>query len=92
MATDAHVAVITPEAAKSAWVMWEAAASWARGKPVIPVFVDVAPEEVPGPLRLVAQGVALADVGEAVAALLGAVGGKADEPLSDEELLTLQSE
>ena len=85
LATDAHLAVITADSAKSAWVTWETSASWARGKPVVPVFVGVRPEEVPGPLTLVAQGVPIETIGEAVATVLSAVGGTVEiEELVDE--------
>ncbi len=55
------VALLTAEAADRAWVIWETAAAWARGQLVLPVFVDVEPSDVPGPLVSKAQGVHIAN-------------------------------
>lgn len=48
------VAVLTEEAARRAWVIWETA--WARQQLVIPIFPDAAPSAVPGPLRTAYRG------------------------------------
>jgi hypothetical protein len=53
------IAVLTKESAARPWVVWETATVWARGKLVVPVFVDLEPGDVPGPLSLKTQGVHL---------------------------------
>lgn len=88
----AHVAVVTREAAGSQWVTWEVAASWARRKTVIPLFVRIEPQEVEGPLKHLVQGARLEDASEltrAIEALVSAVGGRVDSPLSAEEFAAL---
>jgi hypothetical protein len=88
LVADVHVVVLTKESAKSPWVIWETAASWGRRKPVIPVFVDVQPEEIDGPLAQLAQGVHLGDpkdLGRGLREVLDAVGGDVDQPLTAEE-------
>jgi TIR domain len=93
-ATDAHIAVVTREAAKSHWVTWEVASSWARQKTVIPLFVGVHPNEIEGPLTLLIQGVELEDATQltrAIKELVSAVGGNVETPLSEEEVALLQS-
>ncbi len=87
--TDVHMAVLTPESSTSHWVTWEAAASWGRGKPVIPLLVDVGAGDVATPLRLVAQGVRLDAVEEAVRRVLADVGGREDD-LNPDDLQSLR--
>jgi hypothetical protein len=53
------IAVLTRESAPRPWVVWETATVWAKGKLVVPVFVDLEPGDVPGPLSLKTQGVHL---------------------------------
>lgn len=59
--TTAHVAVMTPEAVESDWVLWELASSWAREVPVFPICVGIAPGELPDPVRLFLQAVRIED-------------------------------
>jgi hypothetical protein len=92
LVADAHIAVVTRDAAKSHWVTWEVASSWARQKTVIPLFVGVEPKDVEGALRHLVQGVKLEDAKQltrAIEELLSAVGGKVDSPLSAEEFAPL---
>jgi TIR domain len=92
LVADAHVVVVTREAAESHWVTWEVASSWARGKTVIPLFVGVEPHEVEGPLKHLVQGARLEDATEltrAIRELVSAVDGQADSPLSAEEFASL---
>ncbi len=90
---NAHVVVVTAEGYSSPWVTWEAATSWARRVPVVPIFVDIFPHDLAGhPLVTLAQGAPLREqvkLNAAVEALLRAVGKHVTEPLSDEECRTL---
>lgn len=61
LAASALLVVLTAESAKSAYVIWETATAWARGQLVIPLFVDIEPAAVPGPLTSKIQGVHLAE-------------------------------
>jgi len=91
--TDAHVVLVTREAAGSHWVTWEVASSWARGKTVIPLFVGVEPNEIDRPLKHLVQGAQLEDATQltrAIHELMSAVGGQADSPLSAEEFASLR--
>lgn len=88
----ALLAVLTTESANSAYVIWETAAAWGRDQLVIPLFVNVAPADVPGPLALVVQGVHLADRHHLDGALrlLGARFGITDvSPLTEVEFEAL---
>jgi hypothetical protein len=92
-AADAHIAVVTRDAAESHWVTWEVASSSARQKTVIPLFVGVHPNEVEGPLTLLVQGAELDDTRQltrALQELVSAVGGKVDSPLSAEDFASLK--
>ncbi len=92
LGADVHVVVLTTESVQSPWVTWETASSWARGKAVIPVFVDISPGDVAGPLTLLAQGVYLDDldaVGSAIGEILSAVDGDEHLLLTDDERGTL---
>ncbi|HVA91433.1 MAG TPA: toll/interleukin-1 receptor domain-containing protein [Chloroflexota bacterium] len=53
---DALVALCSSRSKTSHWLWWEAAAVWARGKPVFPLFINVGAEEFGPPLTLVCQG------------------------------------
>ena len=57
----ALVVVLTKESVKSSFVIWEAAAAWARKQLVVPLFVDVEPADVPRPMPTRLQGVHLYD-------------------------------
>lgn len=57
----ALIAVLTDEAVRRPWVIWETASAWARQQLVLPIFEDVKPEDVPGPLTTKVQGVHLAE-------------------------------
>jgi hypothetical protein len=90
---DAHIVVVTPDAAKRHWVTWEVASSWGRQKPVIPLFVGVDPNKVEGPLQHLVQGVKLDDAKQltrAIEVVVSAVGGQVDSPLSAEEFASLK--
>jgi hypothetical protein len=90
---DAHVAVVTPDAVESHWVIWEVAASWARRKTLIPLFVRLDPTEVKGPLQRLVDGVKLDNATQltrAIDQLVSAVGGKSGSPLSAEDFTSLQ--
>ena len=83
-----HLVVLTREAAVSNWVVWEAAASWARQKPVIPIFVDVTASEIEGPLTLLAQGVRIddsRDLNRVLGVVAAAISAPQPEPLSATE-------
>lgn len=58
------VAVLTAQASQRPWVIWETASAWARQQLVIPIFVDIQPSDVPGPLAAKVQGVHLASRSE----------------------------
>jgi hypothetical protein len=57
----ALVVVLTEESAVSPFVIWETAAAWGSRKLVIPVFVDIEPSSVPGPITIKVQGVHLGE-------------------------------
>jgi hypothetical protein len=61
LASEALVVVLTEASAVSAYVIWETATAWAREQLVIPVFVGIEPDSVPGPLTSKIQGVHLND-------------------------------
>jgi hypothetical protein len=85
---DALVVVLTEESAKSLYVTWETASAWAMKKLVIPIFVDVAPGDVPGPLAGRVQGVFLrdaADLHRGFVALAKELGVPDIEQLTDAE-------
>lgn len=86
---DALVSVWTSEAlSKPAWINWETATAWAKGRLVIPLFVGVNPEDVPGPVSFRRQGAKLdnrTDVDRLVSRLVVAAGEPEPEPLAEEE-------
>jgi hypothetical protein len=53
------IAALSRDAATRPWVIWETATVWARKQLVIPIFIDVAPADIPGPLTSRVQGVHL---------------------------------
>jgi hypothetical protein len=90
---DVLIAVLTKEAANSPWVIWETASAWAREKLVIPVFVDVQPSEIPGPLTHRTQGVRLDNremMDRAIKRMAEAAGLEIPIPLPDDEYDELQ--
>jgi hypothetical protein len=68
------VAILTEEASQSAWVIWEIASAWAREETwVVPLFVDVNPGDIPGPMSLKLQGMRLSERDEVDRAILKAM-------------------
>ena len=59
--SQALAVVLISEGAGSPYVIWETAAAWGRGQLVIPMFVDIKPSAVPGPLASEVQGIRLED-------------------------------
>lgn len=55
------VAVLTEDSVIRPWVVWEMATAWARDALLIPIFVNVRPGAISGPLTLKAQGVPFDD-------------------------------
>jgi len=55
------IAVLTKDSAARPWVVWETATVWARKGLVVPIFVDLGPGEVPGPLAVKVQGVRISE-------------------------------
>lgn len=55
------VAVLTEDSVTRPWVIWEMATAWARDALLIPIFVNVTPQAISGPLTLKAQGVPFDD-------------------------------
>jgi len=82
------VAVLTKDSAARPWVVWETATVWAKNGLVVPIFVDLSPGDVPGPLTVRVQGVRIGErqeVGRALIRIANAIGFAEDQPLSDEE-------
>ena len=82
------VAALTAEAVVRPWVVWETASAWARGQLIIPVFIDVAPADVPGPLATRVQGVHLFDrqgLDRAIAVIASRLGIDQAASLTDRE-------
>jgi hypothetical protein len=55
------VAVLTKDSSTRPWVIWEMATAWARDALLVPIFVNVTPGEIHGPLTLKTQGVPFDD-------------------------------
>lgn len=53
---EALLALCSSRSKSSPWLWWESSAVWAKGGLVIPLFVDLSPNEFDGPLTLVCQG------------------------------------
>lgn len=86
------IAVLTQEASQRPWVIWETASAWAREQLVIPVFVDVRPQEVPGPLVSKVQGVHLADrkkMDDAFRIVADRLGVTGVQPITDQQFADL---
>ncbi len=56
--------MLTAHSAASAYGIWETATAWARDQLVIPLFVHIEPQAIPGPLKEKVQGVHLEDQGD----------------------------
>ncbi len=90
----ALVVVVTPDGAGSPFAIWETAAAWGQGKLVIPVFVDIEPRVVPGPLTTKVQGVDIHDrerVDRAIELLAATFGVGDVSSLTDKEFETLEA-
>ena len=86
--------VLTHKSASSAYVIWETASAWALRKLVIPLFVEIEPSDVPGPLVGKVQGVHLADqddVDRAIRRIAAHFGVVTPTDLSNEEYDSLLS-
>ena len=82
------IAVLTKDSGARPWVVWETATVWAKGGLVVPIFVDLSPGEVPGPLAVRVQGARIRErqeVDRALGRIANAVGGARHQVLSDEE-------
>ena len=82
------IAALTADAVGRPWVIWETAAAWAREQLVIPLFVDVSPAEVPGPLTHRVQGIHLFnrdDVDRALRVIARRLTFAEPPPISDDE-------
>jgi hypothetical protein len=53
---EALIALCSRQSKASPWLWWESSAVWARGGLVIPLFIDIEPEDFNGPLSHVCQG------------------------------------
>ena len=84
--------VLTEESASSAFVIWETASASALDQLVIPIFVDVEPSRVPGPLAREVQGVHLSEKYELdspIQRLANHFGNETPDDLTDEEFASL---
>lgn len=95
---EALVALCSSRSKDSPWLWWESSAVWARGGLVVPLFIDLRPDECDGPITLVCQGRNFFETPEMNAALRALVArtcpGHVCEDLTPEEvaeLSTLQS-
>jgi len=89
----ALVVVLTEESASSAFVIWETASAWALEQLVIPIFVDIDPSRVPGPLTTEVQGVHLNErdgIDSAIRRLATHFGNESPTLLLDQEYESLQ--
>jgi hypothetical protein len=91
---EALLALCSSSSKNSPWLWWESSAVWAKGGLVIPLFVDISPNEFNGPITLVCQGRSLFDVEELNAALNTLITrvfpSKKDGGLTQEEQVRLQ--
>lgn len=53
---EALVALCSKKSKESPWLWWESSAVWAKGGLVIPLFIDISPNDFNGPITLVCQG------------------------------------
>lgn len=91
---DALVALCSKQSKLSPWLWWESSAVWARGGLVIPLFIDISPNEFNGPITLVCQGRSffeVDDINSIIAALVAKVSpDKQVNGLNDEEIVELR--
>ena len=82
------VSVLTRDSASRPWVVWETATVWAKSGLVVPVFVDLSPGDVPGPLAVKVQGVRIGErqeIDRAVNRIARKLEVAENHSLSDEE-------
>ena len=93
LGSSALVVVLTEASAVSPFVIWETAAVWGSRKLVIPVFVDIEPSSVPGPITIKVQGVHMGDrddMDRGIERLASYFGVAHTSMLTDEEYGTLE--
>lgn len=91
---DVTLAVLTPKSAVRPWLLWETAATWARGKWVIPLWAGLDPKDAPAPIQTLHQGRSLFDRQELDDALAETARRLAIEPLApitEEEMADLEA-
>lgn len=92
LGSSALLVVLTARSAASAYVIWETATAWARDQLVIPIFVDIEPQTIPGPLKEKVQGVHLhdrTDIDRGIKRLCTHFGLAAPDLLTDAEYAAL---
>ncbi|MBC8447571.1 MAG: toll/interleukin-1 receptor domain-containing protein [Chloroflexi bacterium] len=67
--SEALIALCSHRSKTSPWLWWESSAVWARGGLVIPLFVNISPNEFNGPITLVCQGRSYFEVADIDSAL-----------------------
>lgn len=91
---EALIALCSKKSKNSQWLWWESAAVWARGGLVVPLFVDLAPDEFGAPLTLACQGHNFFDVEELNSALRAIVSkvspGLSFREITSEEIAELE--
>lgn len=91
---EALLALCSKQSKSSPWLWWESSAVWANGGLVIPLFVDLSPNEFGGPIALVCQGRSLFEATELNSALKSLIvklcPGQKYEELTKEEAAELQ--
>ena len=55
----ATVVVLTSASATRPWVLWETATTRARRRPAIPILADLGTDDMPPPMKLLAQGASI---------------------------------
>lgn len=90
---EALVALCSQRSKTSPWLSWESSAVWARGGLVVPLFINISPNEFNGPITLVCQGRDFFEVADLNAALLVLVSkvcpGRQCEELTADEIKEL---
>lgn len=88
------LALCSKQSKSSPWLWWESSAVWAKGGLVIPLFVDLSPNEFDGPITLVCQGRLLFNVTDLNSVLKSIIAklcpGQKYEELAKEEIAELQ--